>query len=194
MTESKTKPSESKKSKKVKYQLSTNEYIQNALEKSLIDIQYWENWRELLGRLGGSLQRNYRNEDISKALDTLYSAIYVKEHDAWSNSFMWALGQSDTTRRKILAKAKERFLISDREHHSYEIMSHLDPRTLVDAEFNEDGFRKAIRNYFALNETPLNSAKISPNVSLEELSKINIQDEIKAQSEEEIDSLDRIGE
>lgn len=117
----------------------------------MTDIKYWENWREILGKLQHDLSHHCRDEHVQQAMNTLYSQISVKESEAWKHSFMWALGMSEHTRKKIMEKAKERFLVSDRDHCSFEIMSHLDPRLLVDNDKDyEKEFQQAIRDYFKI--------------------------------------------
>lgn len=103
----------------------------------------------MLNKLQHDLSHHYRDEHVQQAMNVLHSQISVKESEAWKHSFMWSLGMSDYTRRKIMEQAKARFLVSDQPHHSFEIMSHLDPRLLVDNDTNyEDEFRQAIRDYF----------------------------------------------
>lgn len=163
--ESNASSKKKKSAKKAKFIIKDDDYIQNALEKALTDIQYWENWKEIIQRLGYALNKSYRHEDVSKAIDVLFAQISLLENKAWKDTFMWALGQSGPTRRKILHKAKEKFLISDREGWSYEIMSHLDPRFFLDAEkANEEDFKKAIRNYFELKEPNFEEEKEDENI------------------------------
>lgn len=130
------------------------------MEKALTDIQYWENWRQILNRLVHDLNGRYRDQSIQPGIEVLYNAISNRENEAWKHSFMWGLGQSEGTRRKILQKAKEKFLISDRDHVSFEIMSHLDPRFLIEgSKANEEDFQKAIREYFELEPTKKEEVK-----------------------------------
>lgn len=135
-------------------------YINKAFENALVQIQYWKDWEILFQKFSSDIsarQYNDKENEFSKAVQTLRHYILEKELSSWQHAMMFGLVQPNETRQKIAALAKERFLIGcdENEHFKYSIGNYLDPNNLPFAHIDpkiEEEFRKEIRKHFDLKD------------------------------------------
>lgn len=131
--------------------------ITKAMENALYQIQYYNDWMEILDRLYHDLNDRYgysdeERKDLCEHLHALKMFLMTKELDAWRRSFMFALGMNEETRKRIMHHAKQRFLDPDDTHH-YAIGHLLHPLNKYEGHVRgEEEFRQELREYFKLDE------------------------------------------
>ena len=136
-------------------------HINKALENSMVQAQYWNDWEELLRQFGYRMSENRmhdENNQLRNALGILHSYCRDRQLDAWRQTLMFGIVQpNEITRKKIAKLTMDEFLIdpAEHEHSSISLGNYLDPDNLAFAHMDEkieEEFRNEIREHFGLKD------------------------------------------